>query len=207
MLKRAQKILLRHLREARDEESGIVVLTAVIATATLAAAFATAVLLNFTGPRDEINNISGNASALEKVNQAIVLHAIRQADYRLPCPASGAAGDGVATACSDTTNNVGTVPWATLGLSEDDAIDAYGNVIVYAMSVSGGAGQSVGGGGGAGFQIVDAGLTSVTVETGVASAPGGNADTDRNGAGQGGAADSAATAGRVVICWSSTCLP
>lgn len=135
VLRRARQFVLRHLRDARDEESGIVLLTAVIATATLAAAFGTAVLLNFTGPRDEINNISGNNNTLEIINQAIVLHAIQDANYLLPCPASGAAGDGVSIgACNDTTNNVGTVPWATLGLSEDDATDAYGNQIVYAVS-------------------------------------------------------------------------
>ena len=135
VLKRARQFLIRHLAEARDDESGIVVLTAVIAGATLAAAFATAVLNNFTGPRDQITSIQGNSGQLEIINQAIVLHAIQDSNYLLPCPASGAAGDGVAIgACNTTANNVGTVPWATLGLSEDDATDAYGKQIVYAVS-------------------------------------------------------------------------
>lgn len=135
MIKRVQKSLIRHLKTARDEESGVILLFAVVAGATLAASVATAVLLNFTGPRNEINNIQGNSAALEKINQAIVLSAIQSATYLLPCPASGAAGDGVSIGTCDTTaNNIGTVPWQTLGLSEEDATDSYGNQIVYATS-------------------------------------------------------------------------
>lgn len=129
------KSLVRHLKTARDEDSGIVLLGAVVVGATLAAAVATAVLINFTGPRNEINNITGNSKALERINQAIILHAIQDSSYLLPCPASGTAGDGVSIGtCNNTTNNIGTVPWQTLGLSEEDATDSYGNQIVYAVS-------------------------------------------------------------------------
>lgn len=135
MIKRLQKSLIRHLKTARDEESGVILLFAVVAGATLAASVATAVLLNFTGPRNEINNIQGNSAALEKINQAIVLFAIQDANYRIPCPADGTLAAGTSIACTGAANSVGTVPWATLGLSSEDALDAYGNKIVYAVSI------------------------------------------------------------------------
>lgn len=61
---------------------------------------------------------------------------------RLPCPAigttpGGAAGAGlelrIATtgACNPATQTSGVIPWATLGLTEDAALDAWGNRITY----------------------------------------------------------------------------
>lgn len=135
MIKRLRHFLSHQFKTARDDESGVILLITVLAAATVAAGIATATLLKSTGPRPEIESNRSNGNKLEKINQAIVLHAIRDSSYLLPCPASGAAGDGVSIgACNDTTNNIGTVPWSTLGLSEDDATDAYGNQIVYAVS-------------------------------------------------------------------------
>ncbi len=135
MLGRLQKYLINIFRGARDDESGVILLITVVATAALAAAVAGVLLLDVVGPRPEIRSIQGNSTKLQKIRDAIVLHAIRDASYLLPCPASGAAGDGVSIgACNNTTNNVGTVPWQTLGLSEEDATDPYGNQIVYAVS-------------------------------------------------------------------------
>lgn len=135
MFGRLQKYLINIFRGARDDESGVILLITVVATAALAAAVAGALVLDVIGPRPEIRNIQGNSTKLQKIRDAIVLHAIQDANYLLPCPASGAAGDGVSIgACNNTTNNIGTVPWQTLGLSEDDATDPYGNQIVYAVS-------------------------------------------------------------------------
>jgi len=52
----------------------------------------------------------------------------------LPCPADGAAGTGAAVPVAASvvcTAPAGTVPWATLGLTAADAIDAYQNKISY----------------------------------------------------------------------------
>jgi hypothetical protein len=53
---------------------------------------------------------------------------------RLPCPAAGTAGTGraVPEATTDNcTNRDGVVPWATLGLSREDAYDGWGRLISY----------------------------------------------------------------------------
>jgi hypothetical protein len=54
----------------------------------------------------------------------------------LPCPANGAAGDGVALASCpnpvDQTN--GVVPWTTLGIPQTDVTDGFGNLITYRVA-------------------------------------------------------------------------
>jgi prepilin-type N-terminal cleavage/methylation domain-containing protein len=58
---------------------------------------------------------------------------------RLPCPADGAIGTGLANAGVEqrngagdcTTQNRGIVPWVTLGLTESAGTDAWGNRLTY----------------------------------------------------------------------------
>lgn len=92
-------------------------------------------------------------NTLTKVEDAILLYTIQNSC--LPCPANGTIATGTANAgqsetngpayyttqCADDTatncraddgNNV--VPWVTLGLSEADAIDAWGNRLYYAIT-------------------------------------------------------------------------
>ena len=65
------------------------------------------------------------------------LHAFAAANGHLPCPANGALDTGVAAPTTATppatlcTFRNGTVPWVTLGLSADDAVDAWGRKISY----------------------------------------------------------------------------
>ncbi len=62
------------------------------------------------------------------------LHAFAAANGHLPCPANGALDTGLAAPTTPTTLCTfrnGTVPWVTLGLSADDAVDAWGRKISY----------------------------------------------------------------------------
>lgn len=64
----------------------------------------------------------------------VALHAFAASHGHLPCPANGALDTGVAapvvpaTLC---TSREGTVPWVALGLSAEDALDAWGRKISY----------------------------------------------------------------------------
>ncbi|WP_171091287.1 hypothetical protein [Usitatibacter rugosus] len=69
---------------------------------------------------------------LQKVSEALVRFAVE--NRRLPCSAQGtvdtgdAAPTGAAAACTDSA---GVVPWRTLGLAQEDALDGWGRKISY----------------------------------------------------------------------------
>jgi hypothetical protein len=67
---------------------------------------------------------------------------------RLPCPASGALDTGLAVpngAAAACINTNGTVPWTTLGLPRDAALDAWGRKVSYRV-FAGATGLTVAGG-------------------------------------------------------------
>ena len=62
------------------------------------------------------------------------LHAFAASQGRLPCPAAGGLDTGLAApaaAVVTCTNRDGTVPWVSLGLQADDALDGWGRKISY----------------------------------------------------------------------------
>ena len=62
------------------------------------------------------------------------LHAFAASQGRLPCPASGVLDTGLAVpvaAAVMCTNRDGTVPWVSLGLQAEDALDGWGRKISY----------------------------------------------------------------------------
>ncbi len=65
------------------------------------------------------------------------LHAFAASQGRLPCPANGAQDTGLAVpavAVVTCTNRDGAVPWVSLGLQADDALDGWGRKISYRVS-------------------------------------------------------------------------
>ncbi len=77
---------------------------------------------------------------LDLIEKALVLYTIRSGC--LPCPADGTSGTsaGLAAptgcgACTVAAAN-GVVPWTSLGLSERDATDGWGNRISYVVSTT-----------------------------------------------------------------------
>lgn len=69
---------------------------------------------------------------LERLRDALVNFV--SVNAYLPCPADGAAGNGLpqpAGPTSNCTSPAGTVPWAALGLSRDEALDPYLTQVSY----------------------------------------------------------------------------
>jgi hypothetical protein len=86
---------------------------------------------------------------IARASRALAFYTVR--NHRLPCPAepdrgaanppfgyergSGAAGANVPADCgAGNANWVGIVPFSTIGLTEDDVTDGYGNPLTYAVS-------------------------------------------------------------------------
>lgn len=100
------------------------------------------------------SKIAETNQRLDRIEQALILHVIRNGC--LPCPAdptlastnssAGRANDngtyyppvsGTASACAATScqNTLGVVPWINLGLSEADVSDGFGARIGYSVAV------------------------------------------------------------------------
>lgn len=68
--------------------------------------------------------------SLERINQALVAYVALNG--RLPCPAGVADGKAAPeTATNTCTSGAGIVPWRTLGLTEDIALDGWNRLISY----------------------------------------------------------------------------
>ena len=103
----------------------MIVTLLVVAATTLAIRMARQV-------QDRRERVTQTQARMERVRAA--LHAFVATQGRLPCPAAGALDAGLAvppTAVDLCTNRDGTVPWVSLGLRADDALDAWGRKISY----------------------------------------------------------------------------
>jgi len=104
------------------------------------------------GPVIEQTKYAETKQRLDRIEQAIILHVIR--NQCLPCPAAGAPTDldelgravattdgvyssGCVSASDDCAIDLGVVPWVNLGLSEADITDGFGARIGYAISTTG----------------------------------------------------------------------
>ena len=101
--------------------------------ATLLVTLSTTLALSQLGQRREVGDQQAlTQQRLLALRQALVNFA--SANGRLPCPASGAQDTGDAVPNLQTvacTNPNGTVPWTTLGLPRDAALDAWGRKVSY----------------------------------------------------------------------------
>ena len=98
----------------------MIVTLLVVAATTLAIRMARQV-------EDRKERVTQTQVRMERVRAA--LHAFVATQGRLPCPAAGALDAGLAvppTAVDLCTNRDGTVPWVSLGLRADDALDVWG---------------------------------------------------------------------------------
>lgn len=93
--------------------------------------------------------ISETNQKLDRIEQALILHAIRYSC--LPCPGTPGNASTVATAgqavaggtpyttgcqAAACTNPQGIVPWANLGITETEASDGFGTRISYAITAN-----------------------------------------------------------------------
>ena len=126
----------------RPRQQGLV---ALLLATTLVLTLSTTLVLSELGQRREV----GDQQALTQKRLLALRQALANfasANGRLPCPASGAQDTGEAlpngVAC---TNPNGTVPWTTLGLPRDAALDAWGRKVSYRV-FAGARGLTVAGG-------------------------------------------------------------
>lgn len=108
----------------------------VAATATLALRLAARL-------EERTGRFAQTQATLQRIQQALRAHVASQG--RLPCPADGTLDTGVSApnaAATLCTARNGTVPWATLGLQRDEALDAWGRKISYRV-YDGAAGMTV----------------------------------------------------------------
>lgn len=82
------------------------------------------------------NQVAETEARLDRIEEALV--AFGTTNRRLPCPSIATSGtvtgredrDAVTGECN-SSQNPGVVPWRTLGLGEDDAVDAWGRLVTY----------------------------------------------------------------------------
>lgn len=115
------------------------ILALVIAIALIAGAAALIASSARQNKEAEVARLSGNAKSVKLIQNSIVAYYLSDngaggINGRIVCPDSDQDGDADGTTTCTTT--AGTLPWLTLGLSREDAIDAYGNYFTYAVSGS-----------------------------------------------------------------------
>lgn len=101
--------------------------------ATLLVVAATTLAIRMTQQvEDRRERVTQTQARMERIRAA--LHAFAATQARLPCPAAGVVDAGLAvppTVVDLCTNRDGVVPWVSLGLRADDALDAWGRKISY----------------------------------------------------------------------------
>jgi hypothetical protein len=114
----------------RPRQRGVSLLFIVVGLGLVAAVILA--FLAFTRTKTEVDRSSQTTANLARIQAS--LEQFASTTERLPCPAdpSGASGDAVPNApTTNCTFPAGTVPWHTLGLRQDDGIDAWGWKIGY----------------------------------------------------------------------------
>ncbi len=107
-------------------ESGIIPM--LLALLLAAGAFIGLGMLMLRGNGAALRNVKSNSTQLLELEKTIRAHVFLT--RHLPCPANG-DGDGASRAGCAGNNNDGVVPWATLGITRDDATDRFGRLISY----------------------------------------------------------------------------
>lgn len=100
--------------------------------ALLVAAAATLAIRMASRVDEQTQRFTQTQAHMQRIQLA--LHAFAASHGRLPCPANGALDTGLAAPNAATTlctSRNGIVPWATLGLSREDSLDAWGRKISY----------------------------------------------------------------------------
>ncbi len=123
-----------------EGQSGQAILIGVMALLVLMISFATS--MNYIGAKSTLGRKQAGPAQLNTVKAA--LHTFVGRNFRLPCPADGSLSpsgvnygieqtSATASTCTVTGSN-GVIPWKTLGLAYQDAVDGYGTMIGYAAS-------------------------------------------------------------------------
>ncbi|MGE3334314.1 MAG: LamG domain-containing protein [Rhodospirillaceae bacterium] len=115
---------------ARDE--GVAGIVIAIIVSILAFSALSVFMSKFAGPTRDVPRAQTTAVHASLVQSALL--AYLNVNATLPCPDTDATPDGQSDSCNATGTTAGTLPWRTIGLSRDDALDGYGTFYSYVVS-------------------------------------------------------------------------
>ena len=115
---------------ARDEGVAGVMIAMLI---SIAAFSALAVFMSkYIGPSRDLERIQTAEAKLAITRDALLVYFNQQTSKDLPCPDTNL--DGTANSpCTGTGTVSGTLPWRSMGMSREDAIDGYGRYYTYVV--------------------------------------------------------------------------
>lgn len=91
-----------------------------------------AFLSKYTGPARDLARLQAVSRQSNILKASLMVHFNKNGE--VPCP--DADQDGDEDACTGGATSSGTLPWRTLGISRDDAVDAYGTYYTYVVADS-----------------------------------------------------------------------
>ncbi len=115
---------------ARDEGVAGIVIAIIVSIVAFSAL--SVFMAKFAGPTREVPRAQNTAVHASVVQSSILVYL--NVNNTLPCPDTDATPDGQSNSCNASGTTSGTLPWRTLGLSRDDALDGYGTFYSYVVS-------------------------------------------------------------------------
>jgi type II secretory pathway pseudopilin PulG len=116
------------MRASRSSQRGVAAALIVIVILLAAAALIASLVLRRTDDQSAQRQRTEQTLA----NVAAALDGFASGNLRLPCPADPTLDDGIELRTAATCDTpAGTVPWKTIGLSREAAIDSWGRKIAY----------------------------------------------------------------------------
>jgi len=118
---------------ARDEGVAGVIIAMIIA---IAAFSALAVFMSrYIGPSRDLERVQTAEAKLAITRDALLVYFNQQTAKDLPCPDTDLDGH-ANSPCTGTGTVSGTLPWRTMGIGRQDAIDGYGRYYTYVVSAT-----------------------------------------------------------------------
>ena len=125
-LSRQARLTAAYLKDDRGAAGLVIAMIIMIASFSALSVF----LSKHTGPTRELARLQSVGSNETILKDSLLVHFNQFGE--MPCPDSDRDGD--EDACTGGSTTSGTLPWTTLGISRDDAIDAYGTYYTYVVA-------------------------------------------------------------------------
>jgi len=133
----AHRITCARLRKSISDDSGVAGVLLVSVIAIVAFTALSVFLNNYIGDR-AFERAQRAASGSSAVMPAVMAYYYAQTPTpTLPCPDTSSPPDGAADTCAGPGTTTGVLPWTTLNMSRDEAIDSHGNFFTYIVSTIG----------------------------------------------------------------------
>ncbi|MBY0508900.1 MAG: hypothetical protein K2P94_02000, partial [Rhodospirillaceae bacterium] len=127
---------LRNVRKRAADESGVAALLVASIIAIIAFSALSVFLNQYIGDRT-FERTRGTSTTQGLVLSSVLAYYNGQTTHTLPCPDTSSTPDGVSDTCAVSGTTTGVLPWVTLGMSKEGAIDTFGNFYTYILSTVG----------------------------------------------------------------------